>query len=93
MSIDWKQSMGDIKSQLRGDLRAETQARLEARRYIVRIIDARDDWTKCVTYGSKDTLTASKRKANRFKSLAEAVRVRNYFNKQDQVKSAWIIFE
>lgn len=72
---------------------AEAQARLETRRYIVRVIDARDDWSKVVVKHSPIVLGASKGAAVRYTSLADAVATRNHLNKQDGIKSAWIIFE
>ncbi len=86
-TITMKEALGELKQQYA----SEAQQRLDDRRYIVRVIDARDDWTKCVTW--KDTLTASKRKAVRFDSLKHAVEIRNLMNKSSGVKSAWIIFE
>jgi len=92
-----KEQLSDLMGAKRTVDRMEAQQRLNGRRYIVRVIDARDDWTKSVSTDSrsKDTvkLTASKAGAHRYESLKQAVLMRNQLNKQDHVKSAWIIFE
>lgn len=93
--------MGGMKEQLQGllgvarkEFNADAQERLDARRYIVRVIDARDGWTKVVCCrGNVVHLAASKSLAWNFKSLKAAVDMRNRMNKEDHVKSAWIVFE
>lgn len=92
--VDWSKSMSSIKDQLQGvalEMKGNAQQRLVERRYLVRVIDARDGWSKFVH--ESGGYTASKSKAERFDSLDYAVNVRNSRNKDERIKGAWIVFE
>lgn len=92
MSQSLKDLLGAAYGSAKVAQRIEAQERLDARRYIVRVIDARDDWSKFVASGD-ERFTAAKSKALRFETLRPAVIMRNLLNKQDHVKNAWIVFE
>ena len=65
--------------------------------YQVRVIDARDDWTKIVKWFGwyndelRVSLSAAKSSAYTLTSLTEAVNIRNALNKREHIKSAWIV--
>ena len=97
MSQSLKDQLGAAYGSAKARHRVDAQERFEARRYIVRVIDSRDDWSRVVNCPYLATqgcfgLAASKSLAWNYSSLKAAVDMRNRMNKEDHVKSAWIVF-